>query len=46
MARKRPHSPRIREEVFSDVQSPSQTSSIAKGGWTLSLHGLFLLGDY
>jgi len=46
MARKRPYSPRIREEVFSDVQSPSQTSSIARGGWTLSLQELFLFGDY
>ena len=32
--------------VFSEVQVSSQASSFARVGWTLSLHGLSLLGDY
>src|SRR5215218_2750793 len=33
-------------QTFSEVQAPSQASPFASGGWTLSLHGLFLVGDY
>ena len=37
---------RFRHTRFLEVQAPSQPFSFARGGWTLSLHGLSLLGDY
>ena len=36
----------FRHTRFLEVQALSRPSSFAREGWTLSFHGLFLLGDY